>query len=204
MRTFMWAVPLAALATAAGSTVRPATAPLTIPQEIVALSQETRSGGEFMLEVDATGKVIAYSADIDPNAVPQVCRDAIEKAYPGGKVTGAEKEVIDGKTYFEIEKDMDGLRLEVLATPDGKVAGFERVLPAKEHPAAVLAAANKLVPEGEVEAVERIEGPESLGSPEHHVKKKVAGGEVIRIRVTDKGAVEILRKLKSELKVPRK
>ena len=35
------------------------------------------------------------------------------------------------------------------------------------------------------------------------MKKKVAGGEVIRIRVTDKGAVEILRKLKSELKVPR-
>jgi len=179
------------------------TAPLMIPQEIIALAQDTKVGGEFMLEVDATGKVIAYAAQIDPSAVPAVCRDAIEKAHPGGKITGAEKEIIDGKTYFELMKEIDGLRVEAVATPEGVVAGGERVLPQKEIPADVVAAANKLVPEGEVVAVEKVTGPESLGAPEHHVKKQISG-EVVRIRVTDKGAVEVLRKLKTDLKVPRK
>jgi hypothetical protein len=176
---------------------------LMIPQEIIALAQDTRLGGEFMLEVDASGKVISYAAQIDPAAVPAVCRDAIEKAHPGGKVQFAEKEIIDGKTYFELSKEIDGLRVEALATPEGAVIGGERVLPQKEIPADVVAAANKLVPEGEVIAVERIHGPESLGAPEHHVKKQISG-EVVRIRVTDKGAVEVLRKLKTDLKVPRK
>ena len=203
-RTPRWTVSLVALAAAAGWMARSATEPVAIPRGIVALSQETRSGGQFVLEVGPAGEVIAYSAEIDPSAVPEACRDAVDNAHPGGTVISAAKEVVDGKTYFEIEKDVDGLRLEVLTTPEGRIAGFERALPAQEYPAAVLAAANGLVPDGEVAAVERVEGPESLGPPEHHVKKMMAGGELVRIRVTDQGAVQILRKLKSELKTPRR
>ena len=209
MRTMILLVPALVLVSFAtwegpGAEKAATNAALGIPQEIVALAQDTRAGGQFMLEVDAAGKVIAYSAEIDVAQVPAACKDAIEKAAPGGKVVSAEKEIIGGTTYFEIEKEIGGLRVEVLATPEGKVAGSERVIRDKDVPAAVLSAANVLVPEGEVVAVERVEGPESLGAPEHHVKKKISGGEVIRIRVTEKGAVEVLRKLKSELKVPRK
>jgi hypothetical protein len=88
-------------------------------------------------------------------------------------------------------------------TADGKVAGTERQIRPESAPPHVVPAANALVPEGEIVAVERIEGAEGLGGVEHHVKKKV-NGEVLRIRVREKDAVEVLRKLKAELKVPRK
>ena len=58
------------------------------------------------------------------------------------------------------------------------------------------------MPGGKVVAVERVLGPETLGGPEHHVKKLI-DGELVRIRVTERGAVELLRKLHAELKVPK-
>jgi hypothetical protein len=158
-------------------------------------------GGQFMIEVDTTGRILAYSAEIEVDKVPEACRAAVEKAAPGGKTVGAEREIIGGTSYWEVEKEIDGLKLEYLVTEDGKIAGSEKVL--RDPPAEVVKAANTLMPEGKVVAVELVEGPETLGAPEHHVKKEVSG-EQIRIRVTAKGAVEQLRKLRSELKVPLK
>jgi hypothetical protein len=178
-------------------------APLMIPPEIVAAAQETRMGGQFVLEVDAKGKVIGYSGDVELDKVPAICREAVDKAAPGGKAVNAEKETIGASTYWEVEKEIGGLKMEFLVAADGKIVGSEKQLAEKDIPAEVLKAANGLMPEGELVAVERVEGPETLGAVEHHVKKKIKG-EVIRIRVTDKGAVEELRKLPCELKVPLK
>jgi hypothetical protein len=127
------------------------------------------------------------------------------KALPGGKFTAAEKEIIGTTTYFEIEKEFDGLMTSVMISPEGKVIGKARALPAKDHPKQVLDAADKAVPEGELVAVEHVEGAEALGGvgSEHHVEKRISG-EVIRIRVTEKGAVEALRRLRAEIKVPKK
>jgi hypothetical protein len=177
----------------------PPTAAPALPAGIVALAQQTKTGGRFMIEVDPTGRIRAYSAEVDLSEVPDICRVAADVAAPGGKTVGAEREVIGETPYWEIEKEIDGLRVEILVTEDGRMAGSERVL--KDPPADVVAAANALVPGGEVVAVERVEGPETLGSPEHHVKKEI-DGEQIRIRVTDDGAVERLRKMRSELRVP--
>jgi hypothetical protein len=153
-----------------------------------------------MMEVDPDGRVRAYAAEIDPASVPAACLAAADARAPGGRVVEAEHRVIDGQGYFEIEKSIDGLRIEVLVTPSGVVAGLEEELAAGDIPASVVAAANSLVPAGVVEAVERVVGPETLGPPEHHVKKRM-NGELVRIRVTGAGAVEELRKLRCEMKV---
>ena len=116
----------------------PAAAPLAIPAEIVALAQATRMGGTFMVEVDATGKVHAYSAEIEIAQVPQACLAAAESAAPGGKVVSAERQVIDGREYFEVEKQVDGRRLELLITAGGEVAGSEEEIGEQDAPPEVL------------------------------------------------------------------
>jgi hypothetical protein len=69
-------------------------------------------------------------------------------------------------------------------------------------PASILAAAHAAHPEGTLEAVEIVEGPETLGGLEYRVKKRVAG-ESVRIRVTEAGQVEVLRKARTELRIPK-
>ena len=174
---------------------------LNIPTPIVALAQQTKVGGAFMVEVDAQGRVSAYSAEIELAQVPAVCMVAANQAAPGGQLVSAERQVIGGKPYYEVEKNINGLRLELLVDDDGDVAGREEEILETAAPASVLEAANGLMPAGKVVAVEHVTGPETLGGPEHHVKKLIAG-EIVRIRVTEAGAVEELRKLKMEMKVP--
>jgi hypothetical protein len=107
-----------------------------------------------------------------------------------------------GQTYYEVEKDIDGLRSELLVTPEGRLAGREDEIAIASAPGSVLDAANEALRGGEICAVERVEGPETLGGREYHVKKMLAG-EVTRIRVTERGAVEVLRKLRAEIRVTR-
>jgi len=176
---------------------------LKIPAELVAIAQQTKAGGLFEFEMDAAGTVLGFSCEIAPSSVPKACVDAAEKAAPGGKVTGAEKEVMAGVTYFEVLKEIDGRSIEILLTPDGKVAGREDELKLADVPKNVLDAANAAVPAGEVVAVEKVTGPEALGATEHHVKKKVEG-EILRISVLESGKVgRVLRKLRAEVKIPR-
>lgn len=179
----------------------PAAAPV-LPAEVVALAAEAKVGGLMTLEIGAGGRIVCYSAQVDLSAVPLACLETARTAVPGGRIVSAEKQVVNGVTYYEIEEDDDDLRVELLLTPDGRLAGREDELVAGTAPARVLAAANAAVPEGTLAAVELVQGPETLGGLEYHVKKDV-GGEILRIRITDRGAVEVLRKLRTELRLPR-
>lgn len=190
----------AALKARASAPARPAT-PVLAP-EVVALAAGAKVGGLVTLEIGAGGRIVCYGAQIDLAAVPAVCLETARTAVPGGRIVSAEKQVVEGVTYYEIEEDDDDQRVELLVTPDGRLAGREDELVAGTAPARVLAAANALVPHGTLSAVELVQGPETLGGLEYHVKKAI-GGEIVRIRVTDQGAVEVLRKLRTELRVPR-
>jgi hypothetical protein len=174
----------------------------TLAPEVLAIAAEARIGGLVTLEVNGQGTIVCFSAQIDPRELPAACVDVARIAAPGGRIVSAEKQVVNGVTYFEIENDVDGRRVELLVTPDGRLVGREDEIAEGAAPARVLAAAHAVHPEGALEAVEIVEGPETLGGPEYHVKKRV-GDESVRIRVTEAGAVEVLRKLKTELRLPR-
>ena len=186
------------------ASARPCCPPVCVPSVIVAFAQATKPGGEFSMEVDARGALFRLEAEIDPAQLPKACAEAAEKAAPGGTVTRVLKDWIQGVTYFEVVKEIDGLRREVLMTADGRVVGGEDVLAKDAIPPGVLAAAAQAVPGGQVEAVERITGPEALGAVEHHVKTR-ADGEVVRVSVLPSDRVgRVVRKIRAEVKVPRR
>lgn len=173
-------------------------------KSLVELAQETRMGGEFVLEVEQNGSVVGAEAEISPSDVPQACRDAAQTHAPGGQVTGAEKEVVKGKTYYELRLMVRGRRVEVMMKPDGTQVGREEELAPSDVPAGIVDAARSAVPDGTLVVVERVSGPEALVGESFHVKLRVHD-EIQRVSVTQDGkVVKILRKIKAEVKVPRK
>jgi len=174
-----------------------------LPREIVSLAQDTKVGGELAFEIDESGKIIGMDAEVDPSTVPQVCRDAADRHYPGGSVTGAEKEWNDGKLYWEIVKNIDGQRVEILMNVDGSVAGYEKALRSNEVPAGVVEAATKAVPNGRLVVVERVTGPEAKLGEEYHVKMDV-NGEQMRVGVGGGKVVRVVRKIHADFRVPQR
>jgi hypothetical protein len=172
-------------------------------KETVDLLRETETGNECVIEMDGDGGVIAVEAGVPLTAVPQVCRDAADKNVPGGKATGAEKEWAGGKIYWEVIKDVDGVRYEILMNPDGSLAGKETALAAGAAPAAVVEAAKKAAGGGELVVCEEVTGPEAAYGENYHVKLRVQG-EVVRVSVKKDGTVvRTMRKMKAEIRVPK-
>jgi uncharacterized membrane protein YkoI len=69
--------------------------------------------------------------------VPKAVLDAVKAKFPKGELKSAEKEVEDGKTLYEIALQNNGQKVEVTVTPEGKVAGVEKVIDARDLPKAV-------------------------------------------------------------------
>jgi hypothetical protein len=174
-----------------------------VPADVVTIAQTNRNGGEFVLEMMANGEILACEAAISPSDVPAVCREAADRAAPGGEVVGAEREWAGGVWYWEIIKQIGGRRIELLMNDAGTVVGREDSLQSGEYPAIVLDAALKAVGNGELVVVERVTGPEAMTGENYHVKIRT-GDEVQRVSVREDGSiVRVMRKMKAEVRVPR-
>jgi hypothetical protein len=172
-------------------------------KESVDLLRDTEMGGDCVIEMDGDGGIVALEASVPLSALPQVCRDAADKHVSGGKATGAEKEWAGGKMYWEVIKDVDGVRYEILMNPDGSLAGKETALAASAAPAAVVEAAKKAVGGGELVVCEEVTGPEAAYGEDYHVKLRMQG-EVLRVSVKKDGTVvRTMRKMKAEIRIPK-
>jgi len=175
----------------------------SVSDEVLALGQDTRIGGEFVIEVDEEGEVVSADTQVELARVPKAVMAAADKAVPGPAVD-AEIEIALGVRYWEVEKQVEGRTVELVLTEDGELVGKEEELPSAKWPKQVVEAANKAVPQGQITTVEWIEGPEALGGKEYHVKKDV-GGELVRISVLEDGRIgRLVRKIKAEFKAPYK
>jgi len=174
-----------------------------VSADIVALTQDTKPGGEVAFELAADGTIIGIDVEIDPSDVPQVCREAADRHFPGGRVIGAEKEWNEGRRYWEIVKEIDGKRFEILMNADGSLAGHEEALRPDEVPDHVLAVAMAAVPHGRFVVAERVSGPEAKDGEEYHVKIDV-GGEQARVGVGGSEVVRVVRKMHADFRVPRR
>ena len=173
-----------------------------VSKDLVDLARQTKTGGEFVIEVDETGKVINADAQVDISRVPKSVMEVADREVPGPAFT-AEREIADGgKQYWEVEKKVQGRSIYLMISEDGKVVGREDELPQSQWPPHVVAAVNKAVPMGAIRTIEKVTGPEALGGTEYHVKKDI-GGEILRISVLEDGTVtRKIRKIKSEFKPP--
>jgi len=172
-----------------------------VSKDLVDLARETRTGGEFVMEVDEKGKIINADAQVDVSRVPKHLVEAAERELPG-PVVSAEHEIAEGKHYWEVEKKVQGRSIFLMLSDDGKVVGREDELAQSAWPKNVVDAVNKAVP-GPIKTIELVTGPEALGGTEYHVKKDV-GGEILRISVLKDGTVtRYVRKIRGEFKPPR-
>jgi len=88
--------------------------------------------------------------------VPGAVMSAFQKSYPDAKVSGYDKEVVDGKTYFEIETMTDKLEKTYVYLDDATLLQIEEEILAKSLPEIVLASINKAHPNCEIDEADKI------------------------------------------------
>jgi hypothetical protein len=172
-------------------------------KDVVDLLREAEPGSECVVELDAEGNLVAAKAGVLVAAVPESCRTAADSHVPGGRIVGAAKAWAQGKVYWQVDKEVEGVRYEVYMAPDGTLAGLEAALRPSDVPAAVMEAAKKVGAGGDLVVVERVSGPEAAYGEDFHAKVRVLG-EVLRISVKGDGTVvRVMRKMKAEVRAPR-
>lgn len=157
--------------------------------------------GDEILEmgVDGSGRVIEIEYHTTAEHLPAAVRAAAEREIPGGTILSCEKEYHGGKTYWEVEKSVDGLKREIMFRSDGSVLSTEFEIALASAPRSVLDAAQRAVPGGELTSVEEVREGERVA---FHVKLRKDG---IRYKLIFTPAGELERKLRelaAEVEVP--
>lgn len=174
-----------------------------ISEDIVAIARSTMPAGEFHIEYDADGNVLAAAGSVALASVPAACRAAADAFRPGGRQTGAERAYVDGAQCWMVAKEIDGRAVELLVHDDGTVFGGEEVLAQSAWPSAVVEAAKAAVPGATLERVERVWGTEARGAEAYHLKLRDRG-ESVRVGVSSDAKVQrVVRRLAGQVRVPR-
>jgi hypothetical protein len=74
---------------------------------------------------------------ISLDKLPKEVLAAVKAKFPKGELKGAAKEVEDGKTLYEVMLEEKGHKIDATFTADGKIAGIEKQIEAKDLPKAV-------------------------------------------------------------------
>jgi uncharacterized membrane protein YkoI len=96
---------------------------------------------------------------LSQDKLPKAVADAIKARFPGGKITGAEKETEDGKVVYDIELTSGGLKYEMDIHADGTIIEVEKEI--KDVPTAITKAVEGKYPKAkivEVMEVNKVEG----------------------------------------------
>lgn len=99
-------------------------------------------------------KVVTF---IDRKELPAAVEKALLKDMPKGATMKAfEKEVVDGKVFFEVQMIVNGKGYEIVYQPNGKIEAIEQEASLKEMPAAVAKAIEKAAEGGKLVKVDII------------------------------------------------
>jgi uncharacterized membrane protein YkoI len=100
----------------------------------------------------------ARAADekISADKLPKTVVDAVKARFPGAELKGAEKEMEDGKTIYDVNLKHDGNNYEVAVTPEGKITGYEKEIAAKDMPKEASKALEDKYPGATLKLVEEV------------------------------------------------
>ena len=98
----------------------------------------------------------AEDETIPLDKVPPAVMAAVKAKFPGAEIKGAEKEVEDGKTTFEIELKDAGRDVDVALSADGTILEIEKELPIADLPRPVAAAVKAKYPKATLKTAEEI------------------------------------------------
>ena len=88
--------------------------------------------------------------------LPKPVQAAVKAKYPGAEVRYASKEVVDGKTSYEVYMKRKGKGLDVTFSPKGDIEVVEKEIDAKDLPEKVRAAVDRKHPKASFTKVEEI------------------------------------------------
>ena len=128
----------------------------------------------------------AEEAKVALDQVPKAVLAAAKARFPGAEIKGAEKEVEDGKTTYEIGLVHEGHKVDVVLTPDGTIKAVETVVEASDLPAAVSAAVAARYPHAAVKKAEKIEED---GKTTYEVKLEPKTGKAVEVLLDSKGKI---------------
>lgn len=114
----------------------------------------------------ATGTLYADEEKLPLDKLPGAVANAVKKRFPEAKLMGAEKEVEDGLTLYEVGLMHSGSKFDVTLTEDGKLFEIEKRIAPKDLPAVVGKALDVKYPKATVMKAEEItkvtDGKEAL------------------------------------------
>lgn len=153
------------------------------------------------MQVTAEGGLGEIEYHIDPSAVPGAVRDAMDLLHPGGPFTAAEKEVNDGVLYYELTREVGGMEVEAMFTPEGRLHSEEIEVAEAAVPEPVRARARNARRGATVTKWEEIrDGDHRLF--QYHVKM-TSDGMNWKVMIAPDGALDaIYREIPSEIEVP--
>ena len=88
--------------------------------------------------------------------LPKAVTAAVKAKFPDAELKGAEKEVADGKTIYEVSLKFKGSDYDVSLTPEGKIIEIEKVIAAKDLPTAVVKGLDQKYPKAKITLAEEI------------------------------------------------
>jgi hypothetical protein len=106
--------------------------------------------------VALVGKTWADEEKISSDKLPPAVSAAAKKRFPKAEITGASKEVEDGKTMYEISLKDDGRKIDATFTVEGTLATIEKQITAKELPKAVAATLSSKYPGATYKTLEEV------------------------------------------------
>jgi hypothetical protein len=152
------------------------------------------------LVMDDLGMAADVEYHIPPEDVPAVVRQAMDRLHPGGPFTGAEKEYEGGLLYYELTREVDGMDIEAMFFPDGRLHSEEIEVPESTVPAVVREAAQNAIPGSTIRMYEEIRDS-NRALYEYHVKS-TRGGMNYKVMLGTTGQLlAIYREIEAEIEV---
>jgi uncharacterized membrane protein YkoI len=112
------------------------------------------AGVAVLLLATAAGRADEEKVPLDK--LPKEVLDAVKAKFPKGELKGAEKEVENGKTVYEVNLTDGTKKVEATFTADGKILSTETIIAAKDLPRAVMATLEEKYPKAEYKTVEEV------------------------------------------------
>lgn len=164
-------------------------------------NQDALMANKIEMKVTATGEITETEYHVDPDEVPEDVLDAMKALYPGGTVTGAEKERMGGTLYYEVVMEVDGRTVEAMFLPDGTLYMQEVETDAQKVPQPVKDAISNRFGTIKVTSWERLS--DAQGKIVAYHAKFAQGSRNLKVAVSPVGDIEeILRETPAEIEVP--
>ena len=122
---------------------------------------------------------------IKPDQVPARAMSAVKAKFAGAEITGAAKDVEDGKTTYEVMLTHKGGKYDVSVKEDGTIVGYEKAMKAEDLPKAVTSAVMKKYPKAKIKAAEEL----TTGDTTNFEVAVADGGKAFELVVDAKGKI---------------